>query len=93
MALIKRYGEIMTDKPNQEHIKMMRKVCDEELENGLERKECNHLYEVYYNLKTGHLSGAWRKINKLKDNLRHKVPGPVYDDLKEVCKEMDITVY
>lgn len=93
MTLIKKYGEIMTDIPNQDHIKLMKEVCDSELENGLEREECNNLYEVYYYLKTGSLSGAWRKINNLKDELRYKIPRSVYDELKETCKETDITVY
>jgi hypothetical protein len=93
MNITKKWGEIFVDKPNQELIKEMRKVADAELENGMERKEVNHLYEVYYYLRTGSYSGAWRKINKMKDNVRMKVPQNVYNELKEVCKEMDITVY
>lgn len=93
MELIYRFGEITTYTPNQDHIKEMRQVCDHELENGLDRKECNNLYEVYYYLKTGHLSGAWRKINKLEDKLRAKVPKSIYENLKEICKDLNISVY
>jgi hypothetical protein len=92
MALIKKFGEIMTDQPPVKMIRMMREVCDKELENGLEREKCNNLYEVYYYLKTGSLSGAWRKINNLEEELRFKIPGSIYDSLKETCKEMDITI-
>jgi len=92
MTLIKKFGEIITDQPPVEMIRMMREVCDSELKNGLEREKCNNLYEVYYYLKTRSLSGAWRKINSLEEDLRFKIPGFIYDYLKEACKEMDITI-
>ncbi len=92
MNITEKYGEIFVDKPNQELIKEMRETADKELENGLERKEADHLYEIYYYLRTGHYSGAWRKINSMKENVRMKVPANVYNELKEVCKNMTITV-
>lgn len=92
MEIIKKYGEIFSSIPDQELVKEMRTAADSELANGLERKEADHLYEIYYYLKTCNYSGAWRKINSMKENVRMKVPATVYNKLKEVCKEMDITV-
>jgi hypothetical protein len=91
--ITKKYGEITVSTPNQKAIKEMREAADNALKDGMERKEVNNLYEIYYYLKTGNYSGAWRKVNKLTDEIRWKVPKSVYDELKEVCKEMEITVY
>jgi hypothetical protein len=88
-----RWGEITVDRPSQKVIKAMREAADKALEEGLDREEVNHLYEVYYYLKTGSYSGAWRKVNKLIDDTRWKVPKIVYDELKEACKDMKICVY
>jgi phosphopantetheine adenylyltransferase len=92
MTVIKKYGEIFVDRPNKQLIKEMREVADKEAEMNLGNKETNNLYEVYYYLKTGNYSGAWRKINSLKDDIRFKIPETVYNELKETCKEMDITI-
>jgi len=92
MEIIKKYGEIFVDRPSSVLIKEMREVADKEAETALGKEETNNLYEVYYYLKTGNYSGAWRKINLLKEETRFKIPKIVYDELREICKGMNITI-
>ena len=72
-------------------IKSMLK-CIRKTENQFKRSRWNLLAEIYYFLTYGLVGHAWIKINNLRDDLRWKVPGDVYNTLKDLCEDMEVKI-
>lgn len=82
--IYEKFGQKRTDSPRQDLVASMKSRIENEEQKVEDKDKLKPLWEIYFYLFYGLYTSAWKKINKLTEENRWRIPGDVYHFLEDL---------